>query len=94
MKDSGRFIPLPSTWLHQRRWEDEALTSHSTGPLTQDQVHQREMDELNRAMREMNDPVTIAKHKEERRLSEERAKERERVLAEDRARRAQERGRV
>ncbi len=22
-KDGGQFIPLPSTWLHQKRWEDE-----------------------------------------------------------------------
>ena len=22
-KEDGQFIPLPSTWLHQRRWEDE-----------------------------------------------------------------------
>lgn len=24
-KDGGQFIPHPSTWLNQRRWEDEAL---------------------------------------------------------------------
>ena len=24
-KESGQFIPLPSTWLHQRRWEDEPM---------------------------------------------------------------------
>lgn len=29
-KDEGRFIPLPSTWLHQRRWED--FKSTSSGP--------------------------------------------------------------
>jgi hypothetical protein len=23
-RDSGQFIPHPSTWLNQRRWEDEA----------------------------------------------------------------------
>lgn len=23
-KDNGQFIPFPSTWLNQRRWEDEA----------------------------------------------------------------------
>jgi hypothetical protein len=22
-KDSGQFIPNPTTWLNQRRWEDE-----------------------------------------------------------------------
>ena len=26
-KEGGRFIPLPATWLNQRRWEDE-----TTGP--------------------------------------------------------------
>lgn len=31
-KDEGRFIPLPSTWLHQRRWED--LKATSSGPST------------------------------------------------------------
>ena len=29
-RDGGRFIPLPSTWLHQRRWEDEVTTSKGT----------------------------------------------------------------
>lgn len=24
LKDNGQFIPFPSTWLNQRRWEDEA----------------------------------------------------------------------
>ena len=24
-KDNGKFIPMPSTWLNQRRWEDEGL---------------------------------------------------------------------
>lgn len=24
-KDGGKFIPMPSTWLNQRRWEDEGL---------------------------------------------------------------------
>lgn len=26
LKDSGEYIPHPSTWLNQRRWEDEAAT--------------------------------------------------------------------
>jgi hypothetical protein len=25
LKDDGQFIPHPSTWLNQRRWEDEAV---------------------------------------------------------------------
>lgn len=26
LKDNGQFIPYPSTWLNQRRWEDEIVT--------------------------------------------------------------------
>lgn len=26
-KDGGQFIPMPSTWLNQRRWEDEGVES-------------------------------------------------------------------
>jgi len=31
MKEGGQFIPLPSTWLHQRRWEDEPTKGSDTG---------------------------------------------------------------
>ena len=27
LKDNGQFIPFPSTWLNQRRWEDEGAES-------------------------------------------------------------------
>lgn len=27
-KDGGQFIPHPSTWLHQKRWEDELLPNN------------------------------------------------------------------
>jgi len=30
-KDNGQFIPHPSTWLNQRRWEDEPMSEQSTG---------------------------------------------------------------
>lgn len=26
LKDNGRYIPYPSTWLNQKRWEDEIIT--------------------------------------------------------------------
>lgn len=29
-KNKGQFIPYPSTWLNQRRWEDEGLTVEKT----------------------------------------------------------------
>lgn len=27
LKDNGRFIPYPATWLHQLRWQDELSPS-------------------------------------------------------------------
>jgi hypothetical protein len=30
-KDEGRFIPYASTWLNQRRWEDEGSAANSFG---------------------------------------------------------------
>lgn len=30
-KDGGQFIPYPSTWLNQKRWEDESVEIVSTG---------------------------------------------------------------
>jgi len=30
-KDNGQFIPLPATWLRQRRWEDELQEAQATG---------------------------------------------------------------
>lgn len=29
-KDGGQFIPYPSTWLNQKRWEDESIDQSST----------------------------------------------------------------
>lgn len=31
-KDGGRFIPYPSTWINQRRWEDEIDTAEKSPP--------------------------------------------------------------
>lgn len=33
VKEGGRYIPLPSTWLHNRRWEDEAFTPPPPNPV-------------------------------------------------------------
>lgn len=30
IKDNGQFIPYPSTWLNQKRWEDEVTVSTAT----------------------------------------------------------------
>ena len=36
-RESGRFIPLPATWLNQRRWEDEpAPTEQGRRPDAQE----------------------------------------------------------
>lgn len=29
-KDGGKYIPMPATWINQRRWEDEGLVSAPT----------------------------------------------------------------
>lgn len=29
-KDGGQFVPMPSTWINQRRWEDEAGSTQDT----------------------------------------------------------------
>ena len=32
-EDNGKYIPLPATWLNQRRWDDEMPTAQSTGKV-------------------------------------------------------------
>lgn len=34
LKDKGQFIPNPSTWLNQKRWEDEIETAISDKPVS------------------------------------------------------------
>jgi len=36
MKDGGQFIPMPATWLNQRRWEDEIEISGEVGTGARD----------------------------------------------------------
>ncbi|MDD2732351.1 MAG: phage replisome organizer N-terminal domain-containing protein [Desulfuromonadaceae bacterium] len=38
LKDSGKYVPHASTWLNNRRWEDEAPTDVSPGKLRRLQV--------------------------------------------------------
>ena len=33
-KDNGKYIPMPSTWLNQRRWEDEGLVKSDPSERT------------------------------------------------------------
>jgi len=35
-RDNGRYIPMPATWLNQRRWEDEAPTQERPEPPRND----------------------------------------------------------
>ena len=30
LKDNGQYIPYPSTWLNQKRWEDENIQSNQS----------------------------------------------------------------
>lgn len=34
-KDGGKYIPMPATWLNQRRWEDEGLVSTTSAAIAQ-----------------------------------------------------------
>lgn len=33
VKDGGKFIPYPATWLNQRRWEDEVRDNRRSSPF-------------------------------------------------------------
>lgn len=37
-KDGGQYIPYPSTWLNQRRWEDEVKQYHSSAVVSDDMM--------------------------------------------------------
>ena len=42
LKDKGQYIPYPSTWLNQKRWEDEAIEAK-----VQEKTNNQELKELN-----------------------------------------------
>lgn len=42
LKDKGQYIPYPSTWLNQKRWEDEAIEAK-----VQENTNNQELKELN-----------------------------------------------
>lgn len=45
-KDNGQYIPHPSTWLNNRRWEDEPPSQPQTGGnLTEERVRKEVYDE-------------------------------------------------
>lgn len=37
-KDGGQYIPYPSTWLNQRRWEDEVKQYHPSAVVSDDMM--------------------------------------------------------
>jgi len=41
-KDGGQFIPMPSTWINQRRWEDEVTAATSEKTVTAQDYSQRD----------------------------------------------------
>ena len=38
-KDNGQFIPYPSTWLNQQRWEDEGIIEPPKKPSKYDSIY-------------------------------------------------------
>ena len=44
-KDGGQFIPYPSTWLNQKRWEDETIQNTPQKPIGKVNFTQREYSE-------------------------------------------------
>ncbi len=44
-KDGGQFIPYPSTWLNQKRWEDETIQNIPKKPTGKGSFTQREYSE-------------------------------------------------
>jgi len=42
LRDEGRFIPYPATWLNGRRWEDEVTTGHAPPRVPAQQYSQRD----------------------------------------------------
>lgn len=43
-KDGGQFIPYPTTWLNQKRWEDESVETVSTGNPFLDLLREEEIN--------------------------------------------------
>lgn len=43
-KDGGQFIPYPTTWLNQKRWEDEGVNTTSTGNPFLDLLREEEIN--------------------------------------------------
>jgi len=47
-KDDGQYIPLPSTWLHQRRWEDEIDGGPGNIPSPVERIRQAKKQDAER----------------------------------------------
>lgn len=48
LKDNGQYIPYPSTWLNQKRWEDENIAQdNSKKASVKTNFEQREYNNLN-----------------------------------------------
>lgn len=43
-KDGGQFIPYPTTWLNQKRWEDECVNTITTGNPFLDLLREEEIN--------------------------------------------------
>lgn len=47
LKNNGQYIPMPSTWLNGKRWEDEAPQSQSSSVWDNARAWAREQDQKN-----------------------------------------------
>lgn len=51
-RENGRFIPLPSTWLNNRRWEDEVTTDGKEDRTTQREYTPEELKRIEELTRQ------------------------------------------
>lgn len=46
LKEKGQYIPYPSTWLNQKRWEDEAINENQTVNSTKTEYKEINAEEM------------------------------------------------
>ena len=65
-KDSGKYIPLPATYLHGKRWEDETNkeVSNGTDRRHPEEKHYTDPDSLRHDVILSADPTTLQLHAE------------------------------
>lgn len=54
LKDDGQYIPYPNTWLNQKRWEDESISSSKKQNFEQRQYGNLDFLYVNKTKEEVN----------------------------------------